>query len=293
MVVIKNFFCVRFLALLVLLYFYCISLNAQYTYGTTGLLHAPTAEMQKDKTFLFGGSFINKNVTSGKWRFNTYTYNTFNYYVDLTLFPWLEVSYNLTLNQGIPNSKYWPKRTWKKFSNQDRSFHVRIRVWEEGAGNPWAPQVVIGANDPATHTSYGGGSISMDTSDEGGTNNYHTRWYIAATKHLIIDGVGNLGAHFAFNWGRARREPEYILPSMGANFQFDLPVTDDLKINKYINGLNLMAEICPKPVSLKKAKEVVNFGLSYSIYKDNINLLMEMNECKYFSGGIYFKLHLR
>ncbi len=27
----------------------------QYMYGTTGLLQMPTAEMQRDKTFMFGG----------------------------------------------------------------------------------------------------------------------------------------------------------------------------------------------------------------------------------------------
>ena len=29
--------------------------QAQALYGTTGLLHAPTAEMQRDKTFMAGG----------------------------------------------------------------------------------------------------------------------------------------------------------------------------------------------------------------------------------------------
>ena len=32
--------------------------QAQALYGTTGLLHAPTAEMQKDKTFMAGGNVL-------------------------------------------------------------------------------------------------------------------------------------------------------------------------------------------------------------------------------------------
>ena len=32
--------------------------QAQALYGTTGLLHAPTAEMQKDKTFMAGMCYI-------------------------------------------------------------------------------------------------------------------------------------------------------------------------------------------------------------------------------------------
>ncbi len=37
-----------------------MSLYAQFTTGTTGLLNMPTAEMQRDKTFMFGGGFFGK-----------------------------------------------------------------------------------------------------------------------------------------------------------------------------------------------------------------------------------------
>lgn len=42
----------------------CIGLNTfgQHMYGTTGLQYAPTAEMQKDKTILLGGSMIDHNI---------------------------------------------------------------------------------------------------------------------------------------------------------------------------------------------------------------------------------------
>ena len=36
--------------------------QAQALYGTTGLLHAPTAEMQKDKTFMAGGNVLHLAV---------------------------------------------------------------------------------------------------------------------------------------------------------------------------------------------------------------------------------------
>ena len=35
-----------------------VMLSAQLTYGTTGLLHAPSAEMQKDKTVMLGANFM-------------------------------------------------------------------------------------------------------------------------------------------------------------------------------------------------------------------------------------------
>lgn len=70
-------------------------INAQTMYGTTGLLYAPTAEMQKDKTFMVGGSMIDHNIyRSDYWNsheeYNPYTYN---YYLNITIFPWLEVAF--------------------------------------------------------------------------------------------------------------------------------------------------------------------------------------------------------
>lgn len=69
--------------ILFLLFFVMIgAVHAQFTYGTTGLLNMPTADMQRDKTFMFGGGFLEKHATPARW-----TYNTFNYYLDITIFP--------------------------------------------------------------------------------------------------------------------------------------------------------------------------------------------------------------
>ena len=47
------------------------SMKAQFTYGTTGLLHMPTADMQKDKTFMAGGGYLSKHATPNVWEYNT------------------------------------------------------------------------------------------------------------------------------------------------------------------------------------------------------------------------------
>lgn len=48
--------------ILFLLFFVMIgAVHAQFTYGTTGLLNMPTADMQRDKTFMFGGGFLEKH----------------------------------------------------------------------------------------------------------------------------------------------------------------------------------------------------------------------------------------
>ena len=75
----KLFFIVLFCSL-------SLSAFSQLTYGTTGLLHAPSAEMQCDKTFMVGGNFLNKELTPPTWYYHTY-----NYFLSVTIFPFLEI----------------------------------------------------------------------------------------------------------------------------------------------------------------------------------------------------------
>lgn len=39
----------------------------QFTYGTTGLLHMPTADMQRDKTVMVEASYLDVAATPGEW----------------------------------------------------------------------------------------------------------------------------------------------------------------------------------------------------------------------------------
>lgn len=69
---------------------------AQYTYGTTGLLNMPTADMQRDKTFMFGGAYLERHASTARW-----FYDTWNYYISTTIFPWLEVGYTCELHKAM------------------------------------------------------------------------------------------------------------------------------------------------------------------------------------------------
>ena len=63
---------------ILLLVFLCsVSLwaDAQALLGTTGLLHAPTADMQRDKTFLFGGNYLNTHPLSTHFRHCPFSFN--------------------------------------------------------------------------------------------------------------------------------------------------------------------------------------------------------------------------
>ena len=79
------------------------------------------------------------------------------------------------------------------------------------------------------------------------------------------------------------------------------PNAYDSWIRKAVNGVNLMAEVVPGYTDVKEdltfnpngPKYQMNVGMEYSFWKDYINAVIELNRCKYFSGGIYFKIHLK
>lgn len=249
-------------------------LYAQFPYGTTGLLHMPTADMQRDKTFMAGASFLSEGATPKHWNYDTY-----NYYINITFFPFLEIGYTCTLHRmTVPAA-----RIYNKFRNQDRQFSARLRLIKEAQFWKYMPAVVIGANDPATNDILG----NPDKEDYGiaGTasvgNGHWNRYYVAMTKHVQFEHIGNLGTHAAYVYNK-RMDYHLNGPAFGANFQLSLPSGSFLR--KALNGINLMAEYDAR---------TVNMGLGYSIWKDHINLIGELNDFKYLSAGIYFKVHLK
>ena len=238
--------------------------KAQFTYGTTGLLHMPTADMQRDKTFMAGGGYLDKHATPYHW-----TYNTWNYYINITFFPWLEVAYACTIFDE------WARGGKVYMKNQDRSFHGRLRLWKEGWWKEWTPQIVVGVNDFTTGANVDYSEMAV----EGDNNGYFNRYYIAATKHLSWHGEWGIHAAYVYN----RREKDKLNgPAIGVDYQFALPGEETWQ--KAVNGLNLMAEYDSK---------FVNVGAKYTLWKDHINVICELRECKYPSVGVYFKVHLK
>jgi hypothetical protein len=281
------------------------SVHAQYSYGTTGLLNSPTADMQRDKTFMFGGAYLEPHTSSARW-----FYDTWNYYVNITFFPWLEITYNLDLHKAVPNDRgnkgYWVPRTYGKFANQDRQFGVRLRIWKEGWWKDWTPQVVFGWDDVSSY-SWGDTDKRFSVEDMKG-NSFNNRLYLAATKHFSFAGIGELGAHLSYLYNKRSDYPLNGF-ALGANFHLALP-EDRGKVNKWLNGVNVMAEAYPadgrgtywdsnghqrehydRGVAIGKYD--INIGMTYSIWKDYINLIGELYGCKDFSGGVQFKVHLK
>ena len=153
--------------------FFNQQLSAQLTYGTTGLLHMPSAEMQKDKTVMIGG----------------------NYFGSFTVFPWLEIIATFTLFNG----ESLGYKNEKGFFNQDRYFGFRIRPIKEGQFWKYMPAIVLGTSDPYTES--GDENIA---SSKG--NGYFSRFYIAATKHIQI-GKEEIGVHLAYLYNNRKDYP--------------------------------------------------------------------------------------
>lgn len=233
--------------------------SAQLTYGTTGLLHAPSAEMQRDKTVLLGGNFLNKENTPGTWYYHTY-----NYYLNVTFFPWLEVGYTCTLfkAEALGLAPYG----YSGFTNQDRYFSLRLRLLKEGQLWKHMPAIVIGTSDPYTES---GATENGQISSVDG-NGYFCRFFIAATKHLPI-GSEEIGVHLSYLYNR---RIDYHLNGPAAGISWNPSAHPQLR---------LIAEYDAKDF---------NLGATYLLF-NHLHAQVEMQRMKYFSGGICYKIYLK
>ena len=230
-------------------------LSAQLTYGTTGLLHAPSAEMQKDKTVMLGGNFMNKEITPPTWYYHTY-----NYYLNVTIMPWLEVAYTCTLfkAEALGLKPYG----YTGFTNQDRYFSVRLRALKEGQFWKYMPAVVLGTSDPFTS------SGDVIASERG--NGYYSRFYIAASKHVDIKKE-TIGIHLSYLYNRRK---DYRLNGVAAGISYN---------PSFHPQLRLIAEYDSKDFAL---------GATYLLF-NHLHAQVELQKMKYFTGGLMFRFCLK
>ncbi len=246
---------------LCLLLFFCscpIYLFPQFSYGVTGLLHTPSAEMQQDKTVMIGGGFLNEELTPP--RFN---YNTYNYYLNVTIFPFLEVAYTCTLFKVTP--EWGVQSQMGKFTNQDRYFSFRIQALREGQLLKYMPAVVIGTSDPFTESR--GGEI-MPTGDGG--NGYFSRFYIAATKHIPIKQE-KIAIHLSYLYNRRQ---DYHLNGITGGISYNPSILPDLRMIVEYDSHDYI------------------IGANYLFFKHLLAQTM-LQKGKYFSGGLTYLIHLK
>lgn len=244
----------------------CNISQAQLTDGMTGLLHMPTAEVQKDATFMLGANFLNKhNLPNNNW----WGYNSYNYFINITIFDRIEISYICTLVQGKKNGYHWPESTYGKFINQDRHFAGKIQMVKEGEWWKHMPAIAIGVSDPTT----GGDSDYLDMNVSGSKyNGFFNRWFVAMSKHFQFKSIGELGLHATYLYNQ---RTDYPLNGIGWGINF----RPDLHRN-----LNFIVEHDTK---------TLNVGALYSLWTDHFNVLFELQEGKYISAGLVYKVNLK
>lgn len=215
--------------------------HAQWTYGTAGLLSMPSADMNENGTFVAGVSYLNKHASTSRW-----FYDTYGYYFDITFFSCFEFSYYMILHKGMyddygsKQTGYWAPWSYGKFCNQDRQMSLKLRLWKEGWVKDWTPQITVGSND-VTSNSWGRTGDRFAVEDDW-SNGFNNRYFVAISKHFSINNLGVVGTHLSYLYN-VRSDYSLNAPSFGANLQFGL--SEGSRLNKYVNGLNLMLEAYP------------------------------------------------
>ena len=173
---------IQSICLLFIVMWFCPA-QAQYSMGVTGLLNIPTADMQRDGTVMLGGNYLPKEMLPTHW-----DYNSGNYFVNATFFPWLELAYRCTLMKVEETGKW----------NQDRSVSIRLRPLKEGK---WWPAIVIGSNDVLT-------TNELNTFKDPGGTRYFSSVFAVGTKHFLLGGHDwgvTIGGHIPFRSASTRK----------------------------------------------------------------------------------------
>ncbi|MBR1801039.1 MAG: YjbH domain-containing protein [Bacteroidaceae bacterium] len=162
-----------------------VSASGQSYHGTTGLLHVPSAEMDSAGTFRGGGMFLDKRFTPAQLNRNGEKYNTFTYFIGVSMFRWVEISYAAALLYYT--HKKDDSTSAPGYYNEDRRMNVKVNPLYEGR---WWPAIALGMDDI-------GRFKRIKTGVNG--NNYFQNIYAVATKHFNIHGHV-LGAHVGYRY---------------------------------------------------------------------------------------------
>lgn len=253
-----------------------LSVRAQFTDGTTGLLNCPSAEMNESGTFTITNNFLNRHLLAEKSSPGAYSgwdYNTFGYSFGITFWSRLEVVYCCV----IYNNKWSPTYDQMDYRarilvNQDRHFAAKVLLLKEGEfGKSWIPALAVGVSDPVS--SNGGDYKDASTSGSG----YFNRYYVALTKH------------FQTKWGE-------VTGTLGYQYNRDVP--------KYIHYNAPCAAVTWRPVWLRNRwfdpkfvfeydARTPNIGFTADIWDSRFQAMFCLQNFQWVSFGLRFKLRLK
>lgn len=160
-----------------------LQLSAQQYTGTSGLIHVPSAEMDSVPVIKAGFHYVPKEMLPDEMTDQNEKYNSGTYYVSITPFRWVELSYCRTLwkLQRGPTDEENPPTSL--FYGSKRLLSLRFRLLEEGS---WWPSVLVGESN--IFKSLLKGEISNNA-----------KVFFSASKHLNYCGW-IIGCHISYRY---------------------------------------------------------------------------------------------
>lgn len=251
--------------LIPLLVFFSLSARAQIISSGTGLLSAPSADMNDSGTFTITNVFLNKHLTTDTAEFG-WNYHTFQYGFGITFWSRLEVDYACTIFNGKWNPDARTTRQ-KIIRNQDRQLSSKfLLIRENDFGYSWMPSLAIGVRDIDS------GIIShMNGSPN---NGFFTCLYVALSKH-VQSPFGEFGAHVGYQYNK-RTDYRYNAPCGGVTWR---PVW---LVNRWITPEFIFEYDSRTP----------NIGAVADIWDKRFEAVFELQNFQWISFGIRYKLNL-
>lgn len=130
----------KFVAIIIVLLPICVF--AQQYSGMSGLIQVPSAEMDSEGDARIGAHFMHNKFLpeSSQFKFNG-GYNTYDFYLSITPFWWVEAGFTMTLMKGTQTGFI---DNPNKYSQKDRYFSLKLNPIKEGK---YCPAIVIGGQD--------------------------------------------------------------------------------------------------------------------------------------------------
>lgn len=260
------------ITLILILALICASAHAQFFDCNSGLMNAPSAEMEESGTFMITNNYLNSHNVPNKKRWYS---ATFAYGFDLTFHERVEITYVCTLVKGRKEkTNYWPEQTWGKFVNQDRHFSAKFLLMKEHQFWKWMPAIACGVCDPVT----GGNMTDYIGSDVSSGNGFFNRMYAVATEHFDTPW-GTVGGTLGYQYN-LRKDCRYNAPCCAVTW-------DPVWLNRpdsFLSSFRLVAEYDAR---------TFNLGLMTSVWKKHFEAMFELQDCRYITAGLRYRLVLK
>lgn len=248
----------------------CLAGRAQFLDTASGLLQMPSAEMGSVGTVMFTCNYLNSHATPPAWG-----YGTFNYGISIVILPRIEVGYVPTFiyHENHPSHNEFGEADFVTLINQDRHFYAKVQLLQESEfGKSWIPALAIGVNDPTTGDPNKYVGIDYINFDVTSGNGFFNRYYVVATKHFFTP-VGIIGGHLGYQYNR-RDDRRYNGPCAALDWE---PVWLQ---KKDVISTKLIAEYDAR---------TFNIGFIASLWKNHIDIMVDLQALKWLSAGIRFK----